>query len=214
MDERRAQLVAAAEAMCVWVRTQRATWTEGSGLDFSTLRAPAFPSAAGTGAAPATFPEVSGAAPMFGSQFESVTRPWVDYSAHADTARRALAGAGARLGSLVHYPWKPALGAAALAAIVWTGQLYGPTWSGAIKRQLAAAGAHVSVFDRPTTAAPVPSPKGKPAERVAQPKRIGRLQVDSNPPGAQVVVDGRDRGTTPLTLTDLPVGSHVVVLTG
>ena len=32
MDEHRAQLVAAAEAMCVWVRAQRATWTEESGI--------------------------------------------------------------------------------------------------------------------------------------------------------------------------------------
>lgn len=41
----------------------------------------------------------------------------------------------------------------------------------------------------------------------------GRLRVKSEPPGAHVVVDGRDRGTTPLTLDDLPAGVHAVVLT-
>jgi hypothetical protein len=40
----------------------------------------------------------------------------------------------------------------------------------------------------------------------------GRLNVMSDPPGAQVLVDGRDRGTTPLMLDDIVVGSHTVVV--
>jgi hypothetical protein len=43
--------------------------------------------------------------------------------------------------------------------------------------------------------------------------KTGRLRVRSQPPGALVVVDGRERGTTPLTLDDLPLGVHAVVLT-
>jgi hypothetical protein len=34
----------------------------------------------------------------------------------------------------------------------------------------------------------------------------------SEPPGAKVLVDGRQRGVTPLTLDDLTIGSHTVVL--
>jgi hypothetical protein len=40
----------------------------------------------------------------------------------------------------------------------------------------------------------------------------GRLQVESNPAGARVLIDGRDRGETPLTVEDLAVGSHKVII--
>ena len=43
-------------------------------------------------------------------------------------------------------------------------------------------------------------------------KRTGRLQVDSEPAGAQVIVDGRARGVTPVTLDGLTAGPHEVVL--
>lgn len=216
MDEHRTQLVAAAQAMCVWVRAQRATWTEESGIDFSTLRGPAFPSRAGSTLVTATFEDVTSTGSMFAPEVESIpfTHPAIDLAAHADTVRRAMAAAGVRVASLIGHSWKPALGAASLAALVWTGRVYGPGWSGAIKRQLAAAGSHVTVFDRSATVPPAATATGKPGERALQPKKVGRLQVDSNPAGVHVVVDGRDRGATPLTLTDLPVGFHVVVLKG
>jgi hypothetical protein len=40
----------------------------------------------------------------------------------------------------------------------------------------------------------------------------GRLIVRSDPEGARVLVDGAERGLTPLTLDDLTLGSHAVVL--
>lgn len=43
-------------------------------------------------------------------------------------------------------------------------------------------------------------------------KPTGRLRVTSEPPGARVLVDGRERGATPLTVDGLSVGSHEVVL--
>jgi hypothetical protein len=42
--------------------------------------------------------------------------------------------------------------------------------------------------------------------------QMGRLIVRSEPEGARVLVDGKDRGVTPLTLDDVPLGSHTVVL--
>ena len=42
-------------------------------------------------------------------------------------------------------------------------------------------------------------------------KPTGVLQLTSNPSGAKVIVDGRPRGVTPLTLRDLVVGQHTVV---
>ena len=43
-------------------------------------------------------------------------------------------------------------------------------------------------------------------------KRKGSLEVLSDPEGATVIVDGSPRGVTPLTLDDLSIGSHSVVL--
>ena len=40
----------------------------------------------------------------------------------------------------------------------------------------------------------------------------GQLAVESQPPGARVVVDGTDRGIAPLTLSDVSPGEHEVVL--
>jgi hypothetical protein len=37
----------------------------------------------------------------------------------------------------------------------------------------------------------------------------GELVVQSRPPAARVIIDGEDRGATPLTLT-LPSGTHVM----
>jgi hypothetical protein len=44
------------------------------------------------------------------------------------------------------------------------------------------------------------------------PKTTGRLQVNSEPAGARVLVDNVSRGATPLTLEDLPLGTHNVVI--
>jgi hypothetical protein len=38
----------------------------------------------------------------------------------------------------------------------------------------------------------------------------GGLEIDSDPDGARVFVDGEEVGVTPIQLKDLPVGSRVV----
>jgi hypothetical protein len=43
-------------------------------------------------------------------------------------------------------------------------------------------------------------------------RAVGTLVINSNPKGAKVTVDGRERGVTPVTLSDMSVGSHKVVL--
>jgi hypothetical protein len=45
-------------------------------------------------------------------------------------------------------------------------------------------------------------------------KATGGLHVTSTPPGARVLVDGKARGATPLTLKDLTVGRHTIELKG
>jgi hypothetical protein len=67
------------------------------------------------------------------------------------------------------------------------------------------------------TARPNPAqPPGRgavppPASREAAPVSLtGSLYVDSRPRGASVIVDGKSVGITPLSLADVPAGSHVV----
>ena len=45
-------------------------------------------------------------------------------------------------------------------------------------------------------------------------KGPGQLQVESSPTGAHVLIDGKDRGVTPLTIEGLASGSHKVVIRG
>lgn len=45
-------------------------------------------------------------------------------------------------------------------------------------------------------------------------KRKGSLEVLSDPAGAAISVDGVPRGVTPMTIDDLTIGSHTVVLDG
>jgi hypothetical protein len=40
----------------------------------------------------------------------------------------------------------------------------------------------------------------------------GGLDIRSDPSGARVTIDGQNRGTTPVTIRDLPPGDHNVVL--
>ncbi len=42
--------------------------------------------------------------------------------------------------------------------------------------------------------------------------KTGVLEIRSDPPGARVTIDGRPRGTTPVTVRDLAPGDHSVVL--
>ena len=61
----------------------------------------------------------------------------------------------------------------------------------------------------PAASAPPPSPPARPAApveaRPAPKLPPGRLVIRSTPPGAQVRVDGRVRGRTPLVLRDMPL---------
>ncbi len=43
-------------------------------------------------------------------------------------------------------------------------------------------------------------------------RALGTLVVNSNPKGARVLVDGKPRGVTPLTLSDMAVGAHKITL--
>jgi hypothetical protein len=43
-------------------------------------------------------------------------------------------------------------------------------------------------------------------------RRVGRLKLESTPSGAEAIVDGKSYGKTPLTVPDLEIGTHTLVL--
>lgn len=70
-----------------------------------------------------------------------------------------------------------------------------------------------------TESAARPSPRATPGGRIApapgeaSPSSFaGTIYVDSRPRGARVLIDGRPMGTTPASIPDIPIGSHVVRL--
>jgi hypothetical protein len=68
----------------------------------------------------------------------------------------------------------------------------------------------------PVAAAPVPpSPAAppKPSAAAGAPVSTGRLTISTTPAGARVLVDGRDAGKTPVTVRNLPRGTHTVRVT-
>ena len=78
------------------------------------------------------------------------------------------------------------------------------------------SGMQLSTIERPVgPVRPAAHPAAHPAaDGAAVPvrKTTGRLQITSQPPVARVLVDGKFRGVTPLTLDDLKLGEHSVVL--
>ena len=74
--------------------------------------------------------------------------------------------------------------------------------------------------NRPATESAARRPgRGTPGTPVAPAPReaststfAGTIYVDSRPRGARVLIDGRPMGTTPASIPDIPIGSHVVRL--
>jgi hypothetical protein len=57
-----------------------------------------------------------------------------------------------------------------------------------------------------------PSDATPPTQDVPSAALTGSLYVDSRPRGANVLIDGKRVGQTPLNLSEVSVGSHVVVI--
>ena len=68
----------------------------------------------------------------------------------------------------------------------------------------------------PAPRRPAPAPESPPPAALPPPEAAvaqGRLLVRSMPPGAEVIVNGESRGTTPLALAGLPYGPYEVEVT-
>ena len=82
---------------------------------------------------------------------------------------------------------------------------------------LAAGGSYLlrgfgAARDKVTTLAT--SAKNAAGDKPAPLRTTGSLKVTSTPDGARVVIDGKDRGLTPLALDDLTFGTHTVAIEG
>ena len=136
------------------------------------------------------------AVPMETPYIEAVPEPVdVDEAVVVSSLRQTTAQPPPRPAPVVEEPaglpdWVRYVGIAAGAALVLgVGGFFAMRGYNASRERAAAA---------PRQAAPAPK------------KTVGSLKVTSTPEGARVVIDGRDRGVTPLSLDDLPIGTHMV----
>jgi hypothetical protein len=67
-------------------------------------------------------------------------------------------------------------------------------------------------IDVPLKRAAAPNQPATPTRPAATQSFVGSVLVESRPSGATVFLDGKNIGVTPLSVPDVPVGSHVVRL--
>jgi len=215
-DDRQAQLREAAEALVGWMYARRAAWS-----DEEPLVEPA---------PPPVFrvpPPVLADAPVFAPQapplddpvlmdpfddeavfdaepvaVKPAVPPFRPQSQPAQTTSlvESLVSAAARMA-----PGARAMKVAAVVAVVAVGGWLASAYVGNVKTWL------TELTDKAPSSKPEPVAAVKPT-RPAVGRRTGRLIVKSEPAGAQVLVDGKERGVTPFTIEDVPFGSHTVVL--
>jgi PEGA domain len=201
LSDRDTDLIRAAEAAASWARARRASWT--SAPLGAAVTQPGPLSNTDPGTVPGT---VSGTDPgtLIASEADGAVAPQ-PYESLPSLAERIQTAV--RSFRVPRSPWlvRGAL-AAALAIAAFVGVPY--LWN-----------ALPSFSTRTPAVKPTetrtPPPAGKPTE--ARPpagtrKGTGGVRVKTTPAGARVLVDGKARGTTPLTLADLSVGSHELVL--
>jgi hypothetical protein len=103
--------------------------------------------------------------------------------------------------------WALPLAAGLLLAV---GASYAFDLPAVVRSKTASVETRAAVDAAAATTVPPTDPTAKPAARTA--KRSGDLQIASTPAGAVVMLDGKNRGTTPVTLTDVAAGTHSLLL--
>jgi hypothetical protein len=111
------------------------------------------------------------------------------------------------------FPWKLAAGAlVAMTVLIVAGRAYLPAGSATEEPSTSAAVTKpASTTTPPGTRTSTPPPSATPA--VAATAATGRLEIETQPAGAQIVLDGKPVGESPLALDTVPVGRHTVSLT-
>ena len=198
-------VVAAARAAASWARARRAAWTDvpltisSPVAESRTARADIAPPPRPIPAAPPPPPRPIVAAPPPPPLPLPVAIPKAA-TPKVKTGPSVAARAAESVRALRMPRWLPrAAAAVAVAAVVVRGGMY--LWNAVPARPA-----------RTARVAPVAVRPPAPTAPVSKRKPTGGLHVISTPPAAQVLVDGKARGATPLTITDLSVGRHTVEL--
>jgi len=187
-------LIAAAEAAASWARARRATWTARP-VDAASP-APAAPRDVAPAAPQAVVPPPVVAPPKI-----VLAPPAIEIKpAHP----RATAPAPFVASDTHSHEPDGAASARSFGAVKW---LVGAGVAAAV-----IGGAYVvwPYLSKATSTVTEPTAAKRPA--VAGQKGIGSLRVTTTPSAAQVLVDGKARGVSPITLNDLSAGSHEVEL--
>ena len=151
---------------------------------------------------------VSAVKPVSGTAFDVAAvfddEPPVPESTKPAVRARPTAGIRSLAAPLVPMVRRAAPIVAILAVVIGAGWMARP-YLGDIKTWLAKLTETAPAPTKPETVTAKPAP-------VRAAVRMGQLTARSEPAGATVLVDGRERGVTPLTLGDLTIGLHTVVL--
>jgi PEGA domain-containing protein len=210
-DSNRRQVLDAALAAASWVRARRSVWTQIP-LEVARPRiiepSPPAPKHEPDRAAAPTLPpaapparEWAQAIPHEDDFTAGSNIPLPNEDAAAGKTSRKPAFAAVR-GVRVPLARVAALVAAAVIVLTVGATAKAYWWKGA-------ATARKAVNAISTAAASHTAAQRPPVEA---PKTTGRLELKSEPAGAQVVLDGKPRGVTPMTVEDLAPGSHAFEL--
>jgi len=205
--DHRAKVVAAGHATASWIRARRATWSADP-LPPPRSARPDVARAVAVPPPPAAEPSVpistriAAASTAASEALETLKAPLDRAKAAVSSeatgqivrasADRARDFAGNVRDALVR--WAPRLVAAVLlVGVAIAAVVYAPPLVKSLTERTRSA---------PAPAAPATTPH----------RTTGGLKIESTPPGARILVDGTDRGNTPIELDDVAPGKHVVVL--
>jgi len=235
-EDRNTNLIAAAEAAASWARARRATWTRAPlgieeprsepsreplpPIEFETAAAPPVAPAPRTASppvalapprpAPLPSPALS-AMPPTKIALESA-HPERAFEASAFSPRTSPAFDSAPPPFVAQTPDEPTDTGPSTPSTVWLARA---AVAAAVAGGAALAWPYLSKALTPAPVvveAPTPADTVDVGPKLPPGKGIGALKVESSPSGAQVLLDGKARGVTPLTLKDLPTGKHEVML--
>ena len=210
MDERQKQLVAAAEAMRTWIHTQQGLWASG----YPQLPKHAQPQFAAVGAAAVALPAaaIPAFAPVPVETWSDAERGPSSWEKASERFESSVEGTT----TFLRASWRMLAAVVAVVVVAGVVRLAWPGMKEKVSSNLASGRQAVkdqgeALSQRVAGAKPK---TGVPSAAVARGKVTGRLEVESKPTGAHVLIDGKDRGVTPLTVEGLALGSHKVVIRG
>jgi hypothetical protein len=218
LSDRETDLLRAAEAVASWARARRASWTsEPAGAVATHLSDPGSDPGTDPGTDYGTDPGTLFRAPETDIEFTPAPARSVLFQLEPEPSEpgESQPSFAERIETAVRSfraPRSPWLVRGAMAAALVIAAYVGVPY---LWNALPAFSTRTPAGKPPTetrTAAVKPAETRPPPAGAGARKATGGLRVKTTPAGARVLVDGKARGTTPLTLADLSPGNHEVSL--